>query len=151
MKIDNKTSVKGKIEIYCDGGARGNPGPAAAGFVVFTESKKLIHSEGSFLGKATNNIAEYQAVIIALIWLKSFIKTRPFIKKCTFYLDSSLVVNQLKGNYKVMNEQLRGKYATVEDLRNSLTQQFEFVYIPREQNHLADQQVNLVLDKHLNL
>ena len=91
---------KNDLKIFCDGGARGNPGPAAAAFVVFSGNKTLA-KEGKYLGSTTNNQAEYNAVLLAMKWL---LKNKSNIdgKKVDFYLDSELVVKQLMGEYKVI-------------------------------------------------
>src|SRR4030043_1232882 len=93
--------------VHTDGGARGNPGPGAIGFVIEKETA-LIHEFGKQIGQTTNNVAEYTAVIEALKWFKtheiSDIRNTLVIY---FYLDSSLVVNQLNGLFKVKEAHLR--------------------------------------------
>src|SRR4030067_1533833 len=93
------------LKIYCDGGARGNPGPAAAAFLVF-ENNKVIYRKAIFLGKRTNNFSEHTAVYLAFNWLlKNY---HPgVISKIIFYIDSELVVNQLRGVYKTNNKILK--------------------------------------------
>ena len=86
------------IEAFCDGGARGNPGPAAFGYVIKKDGQ-IIKSGNGYIGIATNNVAEYTAVIEALTWLES---SYPKVS-LTFYLDSKLVASQLLGIYKVKN------------------------------------------------
>ena len=91
------------LTIYCDGGARGNPGPAGSAFVVTDAGGNVIHSEGEYLGEATNNVAEYRALVMALEWLTQ----RPAqgkqgdFEKATIKLDSELVVKQTNGLYKI--------------------------------------------------
>src|SRR3989344_3558887 len=87
--------------VHTDGGARGNPGPAAIG-VVIEEGNKTLAAFGKTIGEATNNIAEYTAVIEALMWL-----TQHPADYIQFFLDSTLVVNQLNGLFKVKEPHLR--------------------------------------------
>ncbi len=130
------------FNVYCDGGARGNPGPAAAAFVVKDASGQVIHRQGTYLGIATNNQAEYQAVIEAIKWLS----TRNM--SASFYLDSQLVVNQLMGRFKIKDQTLKIKYLEIMKLIASHKLTIAgFAYIPRAQNSIADFQVNLTLDQ----
>lgn len=130
--------------VFCDGGARGNPGKAASAFVVLKDGKKIA-SGSSFLGVATNNVAEYSAVILALEWL---IENKLILgSKLIFYLDSELVVNQLKGLYKVKNEKLRNLFLTVAQLVKQLSTDVVFENITRKKNKSADSLVNEKLDK----
>lgn len=141
------------IKIYCDGGARGNPGPAAIGFVVKSPTDKKIHTAGKYIGKATNNVAEYNAVIFALRWV---LKNQNRLKKTfttndlsiRFYLDSSLVVNQINGSFKVKNSTLRELFLTTKNQQDQLTLPVLFTAIPRDQNTEADAVVNIELDNH---
>ncbi len=132
--------------IYTDGGARGNPGPAAAAFVVFDSQKKHLYTGGSFLGNATNNIAEYQGVILALKYLTANIQN--LSSTISFKLDSKLVVEQLKGNFKIKEPHLRDLAQIVFQLieNNQLTVTYQ--HIPRAQNSQADAEVNRILDAH---
>src|SRR3989344_7261691 len=95
-----------ELIIYCDGGSRGNPGPAASAVVV-TKNNKAIFSEGKYLGRATNNVAEYSAVLMAIQWL---VKNQSEISNnivTTINLDSQLLEKQLNGFYKVKNEKMK--------------------------------------------
>ena len=137
---------KDKLKIYCDGGARGNPGPAAAAFVVL-KNRTVFHQESKYLGKATNNVAEYEAVLLAWHWLanQDFKSSSVLIE---FYLDSNLVVNQLSGNFKIKNENLWNLYHSIKSLekKNSMTASYQF--IRRSQNKRPDDLVNEELDRH---
>jgi ribonuclease HI len=133
-------------KIYCDGGARGNPGPAASGFVVEKEGK-VIFKGSEFLGEATNNVAEYQAVIIALNWLIK--NSEKVSEEILFVLDSELVVKQLKGIFKVKNENLRNLFFTVKELESKINLRISYASVPREKNKLADFLVNKMLDNVL--
>ncbi len=131
-----------KLAVFCDGGARGNPGPAAAGVVIFCQEKPLFQT-GIFLGRRTNNEAEYQAVILALEWLEQH---WPMAEKVTFYLDSRLVVSQVNGHFRLRAANLRPLLTKVKKKINQLKGEINFVYVPREKNQLADQLVNQALD-----
>ena len=131
------------LNIYCDGGARGNPGPAASAFIVRDESGKILHQQGFYLGIATNNQAEYSAVLKALEWVSEKSSNSEII----FYLDSLLVVNQLKGSFKVKDPILKNENLKIKKLISNFKLQISnFVYIPRSQNFLADKIVNETLD-----
>lgn len=131
------------LNIFCDGGSRGNPGPAASAFVAKDLSGTIIYQQGFYLGQTTNNQAEYQAVVEALKWL-------PDSSEVNFYLDSELVVKQINGFYKVKDQNLKIKYLEVKKLLTERNLKVEkFNYIPREQNKSADLLVNKILDQNL--
>lgn len=133
-----------RLSIYCDGGARGNPGPAAAAFVVIDDSGKVVYQQGKYLGEATNNRAEYEAVIFALQWI---VKQFPKIP-INFYLDSQLVVNQLRGNFKVKDPVLKNKYLEIKTLiENYKLPIVNFISVPRDRNFLADALINQTIDR----
>lgn len=137
------------IIINSDGGARGNPGPAGIG-VEIKRQKDLkterIAEISEYIGEATNNQAEYKAVIAGLEWIDANIadKTGIIIK---FYLDSQLVVEQLSGNYKIKNEGLKPLFWQIRDLMMKLGGNVSFSHIRREQNKEADLLVNRAIDK----
>src|SRR3989344_5725055 len=124
-----------KLIIYSDGGARGNPGPAAIGFVIYDSSGKAIKKFKHFLGITTNNQAEYKALIAAL---EAAAKLGALIAVC--HLDSELVVKQLQGKYKVREEGLKPLAADALRLTAKFSQ-VQFVHVLREKNKLADQLV----------
>lgn len=128
------------LKIYCDGGARGNPGPSAFGFVV-KKDEKNIKSNGGYIGIATNNVAEYTAVIEALKWLKG----NYFGSRLHFFIDSQLVASQLNGLYKIKNANLSNLIFKIRELENSFAT-VVYEHIPREQNKEADKLVNIELD-----
>jgi ribonuclease HI len=137
-----------RLSIYCDGGARGNPGPAAIGFVVKDGQGQPLEACGLVIGQATNNIAEYQAVVAALRWLdRSFPGPETQVR---FHLDSLLVTSQLNGTYKIKNARLRELVFQVRSLEQKLRAdkglEIEYVFIPRSQNVRADALVNRALD-----
>lgn len=129
------------LNIFCDGGSRGNPGPAAYGFVV-KEGGKTIKSQGKTLGIATNNFAEYTAVIKALMWLSDNFEREDL----NFFLDSQLAASQLSGIYKVKNAQIRELVLKIKSLETNFGQ-IKYTHIPREQNSEADAMVNQALDE----
>jgi ribonuclease HI len=136
-----------ELNIYCDGGARGNPGPAAWGFVVKDNTGKVIKKDGQYIGKATNNVAEYTGVLSALQWLcRNYNKSE---YKLNFYLDSLLAVNQLNGIFKIKNSSLQAIIIKIKGLETQLKASVYYSFIKREKNKHADKLVNQVLDKKL--
>lgn len=141
---DRKTTFE-KLIIFCDGGSRGNPGPSASGFVILNNEQEVIEEGGEYIGITTNNQAEYFAVKLALLAARSY---HPEL--IVFKLDSLLVVNQLKGDYKVRNKDLW----PIHDAIKQLLTEFKLVtfeHVPREQNTLADGKVNEILDSRTNI
>jgi len=126
------------IKVFTDGACRGNPGPSGCGYVVYADGQEIA-SGTKFLGTATNNIAEYTAVIEAL--KDPLLKD---MKTVSFYLDSELVVKQMKGEYKVKNEGLKPLKAEIENLIKN--KQVSFNHVPREQNKTADRLANEAID-----
>src|SRR5680860_263061 len=130
-----------KYYIYTDGGARGNPGPAATGVVILDADKQVIKTASSYLGETTNNVAEYAALVLALELVTKLAKTPLDNNEIAAYLDSELIVKQLNGQYKVKNAGLR----TLFDEVNKLSLPFgkiSFTHIRREKNTEADALVN---------
>ena len=134
--------------IFADGGSRGNPGEAAYGFVVYDKNGNTIFEKGTRIGIATNNTAEYSAIIAALKWVENKLVLGGQIQKprIQFYLDSELVAMQLNCKYKVRNENLRNLFFTIKNLERKIGGEFFYEAIPREQNKEADRLVNLALD-----
>ncbi len=130
------------LKVYCDGGSRGNPGNAAYGYVVYKDSK-IIQKKGEFLGINTNNFAEYNALINALLWISEKYPQ----EEIEVYLDSELVVKQMGGLYKVKNIKIRELYTQAKDLEKKISK-ISYTHIPREKNKEADFIVNLTLDKN---
>ena len=138
--------IKKGLSIFCDGGARGNPGPAAIGFVIF-QNGKIVHKFFKRIGEATNNVAEYRAVIAALTWIinnPGIINYQLSI--INFYLDSQLIVNQLIGNFKIKNSNLQKLTVRVKNLEKRIGKKINYSYIPRRQNKIADALVNQALN-----
>jgi ribonuclease HI len=130
------------LVIYSDGGARGNPGPGACAFVI-EEGSRVVAKGSKYLGRVTNNFAEYSGVLLALqaVTKKSTI---------TFYLDSELVAKQLSGLYKVKNKDLLKLAIEIRALVAAKSLEISFVNIPREKNKVADQLVNEELDRNIS-
>jgi len=138
-------SNKNNFIIHTDGGARGNPGPAATGFIIETGSQ-IVYQSGTYIGNTTNNVAEYTAVIHALTWLKTNPSSLLSISSLHFFLDSSLVVNQLNGIFKIREPHLIPLSQTIHSIISSLSLPTSFAYVPRAQNAAADRLVNHALD-----
>lgn len=136
-----------KLIIHTDGGARGNPGPAAIGVVVENEEEKEVGGFGKKIGETTNNVAEYTAVIEALTYIKSLGESQGNTDLLDFYLDSQLVVNQLNGLFKIKLPHLRELLTKVRMLESEVGIPSRYQSVPREQNKRADFFVNQALDQ----
>ena len=133
------------MKIFTDGGARGNPGPAACAFVIFDDAGNLRHKCGNYLGTGTNNEAEYNGVIEALSYLMYLVDLSNL--KASFFLDSLLVVNQINGLWKIKEPRLRELLMKVRELEGALSPvQISYSHVPRDQNKDADLLVNETLD-----
>lgn len=132
------------LKIFCDGGARGNPGPAASAFVVFGEDGDRLAKGSKYLGENTNNVAEYTAVIMALEWLD---KNGRGTDEVTFVLDSELITKQINGLYKIKSEKLKPLIVRVKNLQKKFSGKIIFTWSPRSGNKLADKLVNEKLDE----
>ena len=125
--------------IFTDGASRGNPGPAAIGAVIKNEQGRLITSISQAIGRTTNNQAEYQAIIAALERALSLEASHVDLRS-----DSELVVNQIKGQYRVKKASLRPLYLKAAQLASQF-ESFTITCIPREENEEADRLANLAL------
>jgi ribonuclease HI len=130
-----------KLIIYTDGGARGNPGPAGIGAVIRGEHRNKIVEISEYIGEATNNQAEYRAVIAAIEKAK-----RLRAKELEFYLDSELVVKQLNQEFKIKNKELAPLFVRIYNATLGFKKVI-FKYIPREMNKEADKLVNKAIDQ----
>lgn len=142
IELDVKKSTNSDAIIYADGGSRGNPGPSASGYVVMNTDQQVIAQGGEYLGITTNNQAEYHGVRLGLEKALEL-----GLRKIDFRLDSMLVVNQMNGVYTIKNRDL---WPINERIR-ALVGNFErvtFRHVHREQNQLADAEVNRALDAH---
>lgn len=133
------------IKVYCDGGSRGNPGPAAYGFVVYVDYDREIHKESKFIGEATNNVAEYTGILKAIEWLADFTKGSERLP-IEVFLDSELAVKQLKGIYRIKNEALKDFAIKIKSLIENNNLKIVFTHVRRGRNQVADSLVNKALD-----
>ncbi|MCK4540398.1 ribonuclease HI family protein [Candidatus Parcubacteria bacterium] len=139
--MSNKAKIKHqKIKIYTDGGARGNPGPAGIGVVVYDEKDDIIDTKSEYIGETTNNQAEYKAVIAAFELIGNY-----EVNEINFFLDSELVVKQLNREYKVKNKGLSPLFVKV---YNSILKykKVTFTHVRREFNKEADKLANIAMD-----
>jgi ribonuclease HI len=136
--------MKKFLLIHTDGGARGNPGPAAIGVLIGDSEGREIARFGEKIGRTTNNVAEYRAVIAALEWVLKNAGEK--IEGVKFYLDSSLVVNQLNGLFRVKENHLRELIFRVRELEQAVEGNISYHYVPRSENKIADGLVNASLD-----
>jgi len=140
------------VVIFTDGGARGNPGPAGAGWLIYeddpsTSSGRLLAKSKKYLGeKQTNNWAEYEALILGLQEAKKRGLTKRAIE---VRMDSELIVKQMSGEYQVKEETLWPQYMKVHNLLVANFPEFTFVHIPREKNKEADKLVNEAIDERV--
>lgn len=135
-----------KLLIFTDGGARGNPGPAAGGVVIKNDKDEVVLKTSKYFGETTNNQAEYKALILALQKAKGIFKAQKIKnRKVECYLDSELVVKQLNHEYKIKDEGMQKLFITVWNLTLDFDS-VKFIHIPREENKLADEMVNRELD-----
>jgi len=128
-----------KLVIYTDGASLGNPGLAAIGAVIKDEQNKLMASISQRIGQATNNQAEYRAIIAALEKAVSLGASEVVLNS-----DSELVVKQINGRYRVKKPSLKPLYQKVKQLQSQL-QDFSIAHIPRQQNREADRLANRAL------
>ncbi|HVZ12147.1 MAG TPA: ribonuclease HI family protein [Patescibacteria group bacterium] len=147
---------KSTLIIYTDGGSRGNPGPAAYGFVVFDENKKMIYEEGKNLGIQTNNYAEYMAIVESLRWVQKSIVSPDIIgvssqlSVVNYFMDSMLCAMQLSGKWKIKSETIRALFYEVKKLEEEIGLPISYQHVRREFNKEADRMVNLALDEIMN-
>ena len=132
-----------KLKTYTDGGARGNPGPAAIGILICDEKGEILEEHAETIGEATNNVAEYRAL------LEGMRRARTFqADELDCYLDSELVVKQLRGEYKLKHYMMQKLWDEVKK-EESQFKAVSFTHLRREQDGMrrADQLVNFALDE----
>jgi ribonuclease HI len=135
-----KNSAYDIIEIYTDGGSRGNPGQAAIGFLIYNHRKIILEQHQECIGIETNNYAEYYAIIKALTAVKKYNPEEVII-----YTDSNLAYNQINGFWKIKDEEIKKMVFQVrKEIMNF--KKFKIFYIPREKNKEADKLVNIALN-----
>jgi len=128
------------VKMFADGGSRGNPGPSASGYAVLTMDDKQIFGEGVYLGTATNNQAEYTALKLGLE--KAYDMGA---REVSVFMDSLLVINQMKGIYKVRNKDLWPIHSAIKTQAGKF-RRVTYTHVPRKLNKLADSLVNAALD-----
>ena len=134
-----------EVKIFSDGGSRGNPGPSACGFVILDMEDNVLVDRGLYMGITTNNQAEYNGLKMALEECQKL-----GVKRVHSYMDSMLVVNQMKGIFKVKNRELWPMHDAVARLAQTF-EEIHFQHVPREFNKLADAAVNRVMDEALGI
>ena len=129
-----------KARLSTDGGARGNPGPAAYGYVLETEDGTVLAAHGEAIGVATNNVAEYSALVEGL---RKAVEVG--VGELEVVSDSELLVHQMRGEWKIKNEALRMLWEEAQDLAADIAK-VRYTAVRREHNELADRLVNEALD-----
>ena len=133
-----------KARLFTDGGSRGNPGPAAYGFVLEAEDGTVLEARGEAIGVATNNVAEYRALLAGLA---SALERG--VDELEVVSDSELLVRQMRGEYKVKNKALQGLFLEASRLARGIDS-VRYTAVRREHNELADRLVNEALDQALS-
>lgn len=133
------------VVIHTDGGSRGNPGHAASAFTVHSSTNEVIHEEKRYVGVATNNVAEYMALIMGQEWLTTDAK-RMGISRVDILMDSELIVKQMRGEYRIKDATLLTLAQRVKALEKEHAIHVSYVHVPRAQNARADELVNEALD-----
>jgi ribonuclease HI len=129
-------------KLYTDGASRGNPGLAGAGAVLLDDQEEMVDHHYQYLGEMTNNMAEYQALIQGL----EMVLGHP-VKVLEIFLDSELIVKQIKGEYRVKDATLKGYFQEVQSLLQKL-EGYTISHIPRGLNKEADRLANLAIDDY---
>ena len=128
-------------KVYIDGASRGNPGPASVGVVFQDADGETIKCFSMRIGRATNNVAEYSALILAL---QEALMMR--MKELAIFTDSELLAKQFNGEYKVKDDTIRVLYSLASHLRRGF-KSLSLSHVPRERNKLADKEANRALDE----
>jgi ribonuclease HI len=129
-----------KARLSTDGGARGNPGPAAYGYVIETDDGHVLAAHGEAIGHATNNVAEYSGLVAGLQKAAEL-----GVRELEVVSDSELLVKQMQGEYRVKNEALKALWEEANDLERQFAK-VRYTSVRRAHNELADQLVNEALD-----
>lgn len=137
--------MSGMWTVNTDGGSRGNPGPAGAGVVIRDPSGEIVARGGSHLGSATNNVAEYEAMLWGMRAARALGATSLLVRA-----DSELVVKQMLGQYRVKNEGLKPLFLRAQELRRAF-ERVEFEHVPREANVEADALANEAMDTGMDV
>ena len=134
-------SYPSELIAYIDGGSRGNPGPAGFGAIFQDAKGHTVDTLSGFLGEATNNVAEYRALLAALEYA-----ARKKCQRLKVYCDSELVAKQMQGRYRVQSPELKPLHEGARQLARSL-EHFSIEHVPRARNALADQLANEAMDR----
>ena len=132
---------EGFWRLHCDGASRGNPGPAGAGIVLHDPQGHLQVNTGRYLGETTNNVAEYQALLLGLEEARKL-----EVQKLRIFADSELMVKQLTGRYRVKSPHLILLWREALNVLNQF-ESWAIAHVPREENHLADDAANRAIDQ----
>lgn len=141
-KTPTPTKVK-SIKLFGDGGSRGNPGPSASGYVLMDMDDNILFKTGVYLGITTNNQAEYQSLKLGLEEAYKY-----GAQEVAVHMDSLLVINQMKGIFKVKNRDLWPIHEAIKESAKRF-KKVTYTHVPRELNKLADAEVNSTLDAEL--
>jgi ribonuclease HI len=133
-----------RVLVWSDGAARGNPGPAGAGAVVTDPEGRVLERRGRFLGRQTNNYAEYQGLLLGLEAARQLGASDVGVRA-----DSELLVRQIEGRYRVRNAGLKPLHAEAQRLLNSF-ERYDVKHVPREENALADEMSNRAIDEKMS-
>ena len=133
-----------KARLFTDGGSRGNPGPAAYAYVLEAQDGTVLDARGETIGVATNNVAEYRALVAGL---ERAVETG--VGELDVVSDSELLVKQMRGEYKVKNRALQGLFLEASALARQI-QRVTYTAVRREHNELADSLVNEALDRAMS-
>jgi ribonuclease HI len=141
--LEPAISIPKEIKLFGDGGSRGNPGPSASGYVLMDMDDNILFKTGVYLGITTNNQAEYQALKFGL---EEALKLGA--REVAVHMDSLLVINQMKGIFKVKNRDLWPIHESIKETATKF-KKITYTHVPRELNKLADAEVNTTLDAEL--
>jgi len=134
------------VTIYTDGGARNNPGPAGIGVVIQGDKGKVLKEVSEYIGEATNNVAEYRALIRALEELQTLFGDKTRGMRVEVRMDSELIVRQMSGLYKVKEPALQELFGAASQIKMERVPNIIFTHVRREKNKRADELVNQAID-----
>jgi ribonuclease HI len=146
MTLMYNTNIMNTLNIFTDGGSRGNPGPSAYGFVI-KQGIATVYEEGKTLGITTNNVAEYTAIIEALKHVRTNRESLGQYSGITVHMDSLLACQQLNNIFRIKKPHLAELFIQVRAEERQVGAPVKYVHIPREKNKEADAMVNMALDK----
>jgi ribonuclease HI len=140
------------VHAFTDGAARGNPGHGGIGVVLKDQTGKVLAKEKDYLGKVTNNVAEYAALLACIEKVKALLaeKNGFTCSRLVIHSDSELLVRQMNGEYKVKNRVLKEFFGQVQDALQSAQFEFAIKHIPREKNREADALANESIDEQMH-